>query len=111
MTRDDKTGGDGARPDLRYTSVERDGVRIERSLYGSGRLARGDHTNMHSIQFTARAAPRRQEKVAPEEVSTPSLPPVTASVAEPLAKPEEAPAVVEPTGFLKKFSSWLRPKA
>ena len=52
--------------DLRYSSHDDGHTRIERSLDGSGRLARGDHTHMHTVRFTARAVPRAREKQAPE---------------------------------------------
>ena len=47
-------------PDLRHTEHERADVRVTRDLSGGGHLARGDHTRMSRLNFTARGRPRTE---------------------------------------------------
>lgn len=56
----------GANSDLRFTEQNDGHTEIERDLGSSGRLARGDHTHMHSVRFVARGVPRARQKLAPE---------------------------------------------
>jgi hypothetical protein len=45
-------------PDLRHTEHEQRDVRVRRDLSAEGHLARGDHTRMSRLKFSARALPR-----------------------------------------------------
>ena len=92
---------DGRKADLRYTIRDDWQTRIERNLDGSGRLARGDHTNMHSLRFTARAVPRPREKQAPEEARREPVPPADERVPPP---PTDA------SGIAQKLMGWMFPR-
>jgi hypothetical protein len=50
--------GPEEKPDLRHTEHEQRDVRVTRDLSGGGHLARGDHTKMSRLNFSARARPR-----------------------------------------------------
>ena len=45
-------------PDLRHTEHEQRDIRVHRDLSADGHLARGDHTRMSRLKFSARALPR-----------------------------------------------------
>ena len=57
MSDGDDGGEPGTPADLRFTRQEGKQVRVERDLSGGGHLARGDHTRMSRLNFTARARP------------------------------------------------------
>ena len=57
MSDGDDAGEPGTPADLRFTRQEGKQVRVERDLSGGGHLARGDHTRMSRLNFTARARP------------------------------------------------------
>lgn len=89
----EKEGEEGAR-DLRYTSHERQNVRVERELDGSGHLARGDRTRMSVLNFSSRH-PARTERdpdfaFRPAPDKPPEAAPVTDAAAPP-APPDAAP--------------------
>ena len=50
--------GPEEKPDLRHTEHEQRDVRVTRDLSGGGHLARGDHTKMSRLNFSARARAR-----------------------------------------------------
>jgi len=94
---------DPSKRDLRYSSAESRGVRVDRSLDGSGHLARGDKTKMSVLNFSSRhpvrterdpdfefrpAGPRPVDPVAPPDPPAPSVaaPEAAATVAEPAPK-------------------------
>ena len=106
----DRGAGSGAgpeqKPDLRFTSIEQGGVRVDRDLSGSGHLSRGSRTNMSNMRFSVRAQPRdeldpelqalrpKEPAVAPPRAAAPdppaaSVPPPAA--AAPAAAPTPAP--------------------
>ncbi len=94
-------------PDLRFTEHARRDVKVERDLSAPGHLARGDHTNMSRLKFTARARPanpgeRDPEFVAREAASEGSEPPVTPAAPEPELPPvaEAAPGLLARLGRL-----------
>jgi hypothetical protein len=81
------------KPDLRHTEHEHRDVRVSRDLSGGGHLARGDHTKMSRLNFSARARPRddgERDQVfverdaasaepAPESPAAPPVPPAAAA--------------------------------
>lgn len=63
--------------DLRFTSREDQGVRIDRDLSGGGHLARGSKTNMSNLKFSVQAKPRdyldpELQALRPEAPATPA---------------------------------------
>ena len=46
--------------DLRFTSADSRGVRVDRDMSGQGHLARGSHTNMSNMRFSVKAQPRKE---------------------------------------------------
>ncbi len=83
--RGESAPSDDKNSDLRYTARDNGQIRVERQLDASGRLARGDHTHMHTLNFSAKAQRRTKEKVAPLDEST-------AAVVHPQLNGTEAPA-------------------
>lgn len=100
MTDEPKTGEEERNPDgspkrdLRYSSNENENVRVDRSLDGSGHLARGDKTKMSVVNFSSRH-PERTERDPEFEFRPPPSAPAPASPAE-AASPEVPPAPAEP---------------
>ncbi len=78
---------DEAKRDLRFSSVEEKGVRIDRSLDGSGHLARGDKTKMSVLNFSSRHQARTERDPDFEFRAAPAKP-------EPVAVPDPVPAPV-----------------
>lgn len=82
--------------DLRFSEHEGRDVRVSRDLSSDGHLARGDHTRMSRLKFTARARPadpgERDDaafggRVTPEH-APPAAPPPAAGPAAASAPPE-----------------------
>jgi len=108
---------DGTRkPDLRYTKQERDNVRVDRQMDGSGHLARGDKTRMSILNFSSRHQPRTERdpefefRPAPRAAaaSPPSDPPASPaadaappSTPDPPVRESDAPASL--LGRMKKM--------
>ena len=80
---------DGAKPDLRFSSIEEKGVRIDRNLDGSGHLARGDKTKMSVLNFSSRHQVRTERDPDFEFRPGPAKP-------EPAVAPDPVPAPVQP---------------
>jgi len=104
---------DGTRKkDLRYSEHERDNIRVDRQLDGSGHLARGDKTRMSVLNFSARAQPRTERDpdfaFRPEPASrapaadTPASPEPPATDADPAAAPSD-PVEGSVIGKIKKI--------
>ena len=93
---------DPAKPDLRYSAVERQGIRIDRSLDASGHLARGDKTKMSVVNFSSRHQARTERdpdfEFRPAAVKSAS--PAEPAVPAPAAPP---PPVEVPKSMLDKF--------
>jgi hypothetical protein len=104
---------DGTRKkDLRYSKEERQNVRVERQLDGSGHLARGDKTRMSVLNFSARAQPRTERD--PDFAFRPAPPArqldgdAPASPVPPAAEPVVEPEAAKPVqgsviGKIKKI--------
>lgn len=100
--------------DLRYTAQEEANVRIERSMDGSGHLARGDRTRMSSLKFSSRhqarterdpdfefrPPPKKPAEPVPVGVETEPAPPAPAS---PPPVTAEKPSLVD---RFKKMLGW-----
>ena len=86
---------DPVKPDLRFSSIEDKGVRVDRSLDGSGHLARGDKTKMSVLNFSSRHQARTERDPDFEFRPAPAKPAESTdlSVPEPVAP---APAPPEP---------------
>ncbi len=80
--------------DLRFTEHEEKSVNVDRDLSGSGRLARGDKTNMSILNFSSRHQARTERdpdfefRPAPEPRPSPGAPeappaPVVAQAGKP----------------------------
>lgn len=93
---------DSDKPDLRYSAIERQGIRIDRSLDASGHLARGDKTKMSVVNFSSRHQARTERdpdfefRPAAVKPASPAEPAVPAPAAE-------RPAVEVPKSVLAKF--------
>ena len=94
-----------AKPDIRVSRHEDLGVEVRRDLTGGGRLARGDHTNMSRLSFSAKAKPRDwldpelealREAPAPETAAAATPAAATPAAAAPSPEPAQPPAP-EPT--------------
>jgi uncharacterized membrane protein len=83
--------------DLRYTAHEEANVRIERSMDGSGHLARGDRTKMSSLKFSSRHQ-ARTERDPDFEFRPPPAKPAEAAPAEAKIAPPAEPAAAAPPG-------------
>jgi len=77
--------------DLRYTTHEERGVRVERELDGSGHLARGDVTKMSVLNFSSRHQARTERdpdftfRPAPEQKPPAPSPSTESKAPEPSA--------------------------
>jgi hypothetical protein len=92
-------------PDLRFTDHARRNVKVERDLSAQGHLARGDHTNMSRLKFTARARPadpgeRDPDFVAREAASQPVAPANTVPDPAPASTAAETPGLLARLGRL-----------
>lgn len=86
---------------------EDDRLHIERKLDGSGRLARGDHTRMHTLNFSMRTVPRPHEKLAPEHHPAGAAP-VEAATIPPVPVPGDDTAPVDsPPGAIRRLMDWI----
>lgn len=96
---------DEEKPDLRYTSHEQGGFRVERSLDGSGHLAKGDRTNMHQLRFTQRAQPRTDSdpELAARRPEAPRAAAHSPASETPPPAPAEPPVPEAPTGWLSEL--------
>jgi hypothetical protein len=92
--------------DLRYTEHEKDNVRIERKLDGSGHLTRGDKTNMSILNFSSRHQARTERDPDFEFRPPPPKKPAAEASQAPSVKAEPEPAPPEPT-LLGKFKRLL----
>ena len=96
---DEAEGSD--KPDLRYSAIERPGLRIDRSLDASGHLARGDKTKMSVVNFSSRHQARTERDPDFEFRPVVAEP---ASLAEPaVPAPAALPPVEVPKSMLDKF--------
>lgn len=95
------SGGDEKDPrDLRFTSAEQGGVRVERDMSGQGHLSRGSRTNMSNMRFSVKAQPRQEldpelqalRPVASPTTSAPPSAPAPAAVAAAAPEPGPEPA-------------------
>lgn len=87
-----ETNPDGSpKRDLRYSAHDEGTVQIERNLDGSGRLARGDRTNMSVLKFSSRHASRDTRdpdfEFRPAPTKTPPVPPDPAAPPLTVAEP------------------------
>lgn len=103
---------DGTRKkDLRYTGHEHDNVRVDRSLDGSGHLARGDRTNMSVLNFSSRHQARtdRDPEFAFRPPPGPAAPAAAEAVPPPAGSggPGEAGFEPEPGSLLEKIKKIL----
>lgn len=108
MTRtgdEDPAPAAGGRSDLRYTRLDDGHTEIERDLGSSGRLARGDHTHMHSVHFTARGAARPRQKLAPEDTATERRD--NQAPAAPDARDGGRTAEAPPAGMARRMFDWM----
>lgn len=95
---------DGTPPDLRFTKHAHRDVEVERDLSGQGHLARGDHTRMSRLNFSARGRPADPGERDPEFVKREAASRQPARAAEPASGP--APEITEkaPPGLLARLS-------
>jgi len=100
--------------DLRYTAHEEANVRIERSMDGSGHLARGDRTKMSSLKFSSRHQARTERDPDFEFRPAPSKPaeaaPVEAKIEPPVEAPPAAPSAADPgteSSLVDRFKKML----
>ena len=97
--------------DLRYTTHEERGVRVERELDGSGHLARGDVTKMSVLNFSSRHQVRTERdpdftfRPAPEPKTAASSPPTESKAPEPAAggAPEASPPAESSPGLVDRI--------
>ena len=88
------------KPDLRHTEHEQRDVRVSRDLSGGGHLARGDHTKMSRLNFSARARPRddgERDRVFVERDAA-SVEPAADAAPAPPAPPPAPPAAAAEDG-------------
>ena len=102
MSADGDPPGPDTPSDLRFSEHEGRDVRVSRDLSGEGHLARGDHTRMSRLKFSARARPadpgERDLAAFGGRASPASAPPVAApDAADPAAaEPGASPAAEGP---------------
>ena len=91
---------DSTKRDLRFSSVEEKGVRIDRNLDGSGHLARGDKTKMSMLNFSSRHQARTERDPDFEFRPAPAKPAPPAEPAAPPVAPAPAVASEPETGSM-----------
>ena len=112
MSADEAPTGPDEKPDLRFSEHQGRDVKVSRELSSEGHLARGDHTRMSRLNFSARARPADPGerdvsafggRVSPEAVSAGDAPPAEEPAAGP--GPPPPPAVEPPpdAGLLQKM--------
>lgn len=90
------SGSEEVKPDIRVSTHRDLGVDISRDLTESGRLARGDRSNMSRLSFSARGRPRDEadpELLALREPAPPlaASPAPSEAIVDPAPKPPAAP--------------------
>ena len=78
-------GEEAKRKDIRISSHRDMGVEVTRDLTASGRLARGDSSNMSRLSFSSRG--RGRTELDPELQALRNAPPAPAAPPEPAAPP------------------------
>ncbi len=112
MSEDGPPIGPDGKPDLRFSEHEGRQVKVSRDLSGGGHLARGDHTRMSRLNFSARARPadpgERDVSAfggrAPAPESDAAEP---AEPAEPTAAAQAPPGPADDPGLLARVTRLL----
>jgi hypothetical protein len=111
---EDELNPDGSKKrDLRYTAQEEANVRIERSMDGSGHLARGDKTRMSSLKFSSRHQVRTERdpdfefRPAPKKPAEPAPVVAEAEPATPAPAAVPPPVVADEPSLVDRFKKLL----
>ena len=112
MSTDGPPVGPDEKPDLRFSAHQGRDVKVSRELSSEGHLARGDHTRMSRLNFSARARPADPGerdvsafggRQSAETDSAAAAPPAGEAAADPV--PAEPAAAESPpdAGLLQKM--------